>query len=267
MSAAVAVARSHRLEVTEPRVVRDLSNVLVHLAPAPVIARVATTTAAARPDGARAWLARDVDMAGWLYAHGAAVVAPADELPPGPHDEDGFALTFWRLVEPRAERPSAARAGRELRELHERLDDFPGALEPLSSVLDEARALIDRCGLSALREPLRAAREAAEEVDGPARPLHGDAHAGNLLSTGAGLLWTDFEDSCAGPAEWDLACLVFGSADGPAALDAYGYQGDPAALEPFVEARALQVAAWTALMAEHHHQLRPRLAQRLARWT
>jgi hypothetical protein len=245
VGAAVAVARRYGLEVTEPRVVRDLSNVLVHLAPSPVIARVATTTAAARPDGARAWLARDVDMAGWLYAHGAAIVAPADELPPGPHDEDGFALTFWRLVEPRAERPSAARAGRELRELHERLDDFPGALEPLSSVVDEA----------------------AEEVDGPARPLHGDAHAGNLLSTGAGLLWTDFEDSCAGPAEWDLACLVFGSADGPAALDAYGYQGDPAALEPFVEARALQVAAWTALMAEHHHQLRPRLAQRLARWT
>ncbi|HYN52853.1 MAG TPA: phosphotransferase, partial [Thermoleophilaceae bacterium] len=158
-------------------------------------------------------------------------------------------------------------AGRELRELHDLLDEFPGALVPLSSVLDEARALIDRCGLSGLREPLRASRAAVEEVDWTIHPLHGDAHAGNLLSTASGALWTDFEDSCAGPAEWDLACLVFGSADGPAALDAYGYQGDPAALEPFVEARALQVAAWTALMAEHHHQLRPRLAQRLARWT
>jgi hypothetical protein len=257
----VAAARRHGLEVTDPRVVRDPSNVLVHLAPASVVARVATTTATARPDGARAWLVRDVAMAGWLHARAAAVVAPAHELPPGPHDEDGFVLTFWRLVEPQAQRPADARAGRELRELHDQLDGFPGALAPLSSVLGEAGMLIDHCGLNALREPLRAAREVLEEGDWPARPLHGDAHAGNLLSTASGVLWTDFEDCCAGPAEWDLACLVFGSADGPAALDAYGYKGDPAAVEAFVEARALQVAAWTALMAEHHPQLRPSLAE------
>jgi len=243
-----------------------MSNVLVHLAPAPVVARVATATAIARAGGARAWLERDVEMAGWLAARGAAVVAPADELPPGPHEADGFALTFWRLVHPEADRPSAARSGRKLRELHEWLDGFPGALEPLSSVLDETRALIDRCGLGSLREPLRAARGGIERLALPARALHGDAHAGNLLRTDTGLVWTDFEDSCAGPVEWDLACLVFGSTDGPAALGAYGFGGDPSGLEPFVEARALQVAAWTALMAEDRPQLRPRLAQRLQRW-
>ena len=266
MDAAVAVAHRYGLEVTEPSVVRDLSNVLVHLAPAPVIARVATTTAAARPDGARTWLARDVAMAGWLHARGAAVVAPSDELPPGPHDEDGLALSFWRLVDPGAERPSAVRGGLELRVLHQRLDDFPGPLAPLSSVLDEARALVDRCGLDAVRDPLREAREAVEESAGPAQALHGDAHAGNLLCTGAGLLWTDFEDSCNGPVEWDLACLAFTSPDAAAALDAYGYAGGEAELAPFVEARALQATAWAALMAEHHPQLRPRLAQLLERW-
>lgn len=266
MGAAVAVARRHGLEVTDPRVVRDLSNVLVHLAPAPVIARVATTTAAARPDGARAWLARDVEVAGWLYAQGASVVAPADEVAPGPHRQDGFVLSFWRLVDPRPERPSPARTGRELRELHGRLDHFTGGLAPLSSALDEASALIERCALRDLLKPLDAARRSIETLGLPARPLHGDAHAGNLLITGSGLLWTDFEDSCAGPIEWDLACLTADSADPPGALSAYRYEGDPAALAPFTEARALQVAAWTALMAEHHPQLRRRLAQRLERW-
>lgn len=246
--------------------VRDLSNVLVHLAPSPVVARVATTTAAARPDGARAWLARDVEMAGWLSARGAGVVAPADELPPGPHREDGFVLTFWRLVDPGGERPSPVRTARELRDLHGRLDRFPDPLPPLRSVLDEAQALIERSGLSALQEPLDGARRSIESLALPARPLHGDAHAGNLLITGSGLLWTDFEDCCAGPVEWDLACLVLDSTDPPGALSAYGHEGDPAALEPFVEARALQIAAWTSLMAEHHPQLRPRLAQRLQRW-
>jgi hypothetical protein len=253
----MAVARGYGLEVTDPRVVRDLSNVLVHLAPLPVVARVATTTAAVRPDGARAWLARDVEMARWLAARGAAVVAPVDELPPGPHNEDGFVLSFWRLVDPRAERPSPAQAGRELRALHERLDGFRGALPTLDSVLDEAQGLIDRCQLSTLREPLHATREAIESLKRPARPLHGDAHAGNLLRTASGLLWTDFEDSCAGPVEWDLGCLVFTSSDPPAALDAYGYEGEREVLAPFVEARALQVTAWAALMAEHHPHLRP----------
>lgn len=266
MGAAVTVARRHGLEVDEPRIVRDLSNVLVHLWPSPVVARVATTTAAARPDGARAWLARDVEMAGWLAARGASVVAPANEVAPGPHDEGRFNLSFWRLVDAQDERPGGARAGRELRELHERLDGFPHPLPPLSWVLDEAQMLIGRYGLDVLEGPLAAVRSAIEVVALPARPLHGDAHAGNLLRTESGLLWTDFEDCCCGPLEWDLACLVFTSPDPGAALDAYGYPGDPAGLEPFVEARAVQVTAWAGLMAEHHPQLRPRLAQLLERW-
>jgi YD repeat-containing protein len=266
VNAAATVACAHGLEVTDPRVLRDLSNVLVHLAPAQVVARVATTTAAARPDGARAWLARDLAMAGWLAAGGAAVVAPADELPPGPHREDGLVLSFWRVVEAGPQRPSAARTALELRELHERLASFSGALAPLSSALDEAQALIERCALSELQQPIDEARRSIDRLALPERPLHGDGHAGNLLVTGSGLMWTDFEDCCAGPVEWDLACLVLDSTDPAGALSAYGYDGDPALLAPFAEARALQVAAWTALMAEHHPHLRPRLAERLERW-
>lgn len=79
------------------------------------------------------------------------MVGPADGLPPGPHLlEDGLVLTFWRLVEPALERPEPGETGRALRELHDRLDGYPGAPPPLAAVLDEARMLIDRHGLDML---------------------------------------------------------------------------------------------------------------------
>ncbi len=71
LEAAVSLARSHGLAVDEPLVLRDLSNLLVHLRPSPVVGRVATTTAAARGGGLD-WLAREVDVAGFLGSPRAA---------------------------------------------------------------------------------------------------------------------------------------------------------------------------------------------------
>jgi Ser/Thr protein kinase RdoA (MazF antagonist) len=94
------------------------------------------------------------------------------------------------------------------------------------------------------------------------------------LLTAAGALWVDLEDTCRGPVEWDLAChvanarvLCLDPGPGAAALAAYGRDSADAALGPFVEARALQIAVWTAFMAERHPQLRGRARQRLARWS
>src|SRR5205085_12243127 len=39
------------------------------------------------------------------------------------------------------------------------------------------------------------------------RPLHGDAHLGNVLITGSGATWMDLDDVCTGPLEWDVASL------------------------------------------------------------
>ena len=57
LEAAVAVAEAHGLRCAKPIVLADRSNVIVHLHPAPVVARVATTTALVRRD-ACAWLER-----------------------------------------------------------------------------------------------------------------------------------------------------------------------------------------------------------------
>jgi thiamine kinase-like enzyme len=39
------------------------------------------------------------------------------------------------------------------------------------------------------------------------RPLHGDPHAGNVIAAASGRRWVDFEATCVGPLEWDLASL------------------------------------------------------------
>lgn len=44
----MAVARTLGLRATDPVVLRDVSNLLVHLRPTPVVARVATSTATTR---------------------------------------------------------------------------------------------------------------------------------------------------------------------------------------------------------------------------
>ena len=276
------MARSHGLIVSQPVVVRDLSNVLVHLRPAPVVARVATTTAVVREGGAVAWLERDVQVASYLAAAGLPVVPPAGELPPGPHLHDGLAISFWRFVDHDPSRPvEAAQVGALLREVHEALATFPGELRPLRAVLEEIGLVLDHLGAEAslgahdlglLRAALARVRPLVTDPWLGAQALHGDAHAGNLLSTPDGPLWTDFEDACSGSPLWDLACLVgAGRLFGPdseraeAALRAYGVPAEEE-LAPFVEARALQVAAWTALMAERHPQVRDQADARLAWW-
>jgi Phosphotransferase enzyme family len=213
----VSLARSHGLAVERPVVLRDLSNVLVHLRPAPVVARVATTTAAARAGGLD-WLVREVELARFLVSRGASVVAPADELPPGPRLHEGWAITFWRHVDHDGERPlGGAKVGAALGALHGALEPYPGELPGLGEVLDEVELLIARVERSdglgpadpeRLRSALAGVRGAIARAALPERALHGDAHAGNLLRTPSGPLWTDLEDTCRGPVEWDLACLV-----------------------------------------------------------
>ncbi len=277
LAAAVAVARAHGVRSTDPTVLAARSNLIVHLRPAPVVARVATATAILRPD-VREWLGREVAVAGFLSEQGARVVPPSDEVPPGPHERDGLVLSFWRFVAPDAGRsPSVAEAGRALQELHRALRNFPGELPYLACPLLEIPRLLDRIerdgDLSAA--DLARLRDAHERLvpilRSPARPaqaLHGDAHLRNLIPTAKGLLWNDFEDTCSGPAHWDLACFCLRApGGGEAALAAYG-AGGPALeeLAPWIEARELQGTVWLVAMSRPFPDRRSRAEEMLARW-
>src|SRR5262245_29065045 len=178
--AATTVAAQHGLASTEPIVLAHHSNALVHLAPAPVVARVATLTAELRPGPH--WLRREVEVGAYLAAVGAAVVPPSDELPPGPHEQDGLYLTFWRLT-PAAGEVDARAAGVALRVIHDALANYGGAL-PTLDPLGETDRLLARSELAPADRALlaRASEEAVGVLSGvppAAQVLHGDAHLSN----------------------------------------------------------------------------------------
>ena len=68
-AAAVKVAATLGIHCDAPVVLADGANVVVHLSPAPVVAKVAASTTEVRPGAA--WLQRELDVAGYLSGRGA----------------------------------------------------------------------------------------------------------------------------------------------------------------------------------------------------
>src|SRR3954462_13249066 len=97
LAAAQAVAREYGVACDEAVRIAAGSNVVVHLRPAPVVARVMTGTAVLHDDPER-WLAREVAVGAFLAGRTDLVVAPTDILPPGPHEQDGLWMTLWTFV-------------------------------------------------------------------------------------------------------------------------------------------------------------------------
>jgi hypothetical protein len=272
IAAARAVAAAHGVR-TDPRLLQDGINVVLHMDPAPVVARVATLTRLLRDDG-RTPFGREVALAGALTAAGAPVVPPSDVLPPGPHLHGDTVLSFWTHVTVLPERPGPAETAAAFTELHGALAGQPATGTPLDTPLGDLGTFLARAGRwdvpDADRDRLAARLERLRpRLDGEVRQLHGDAHPGNLLATPDGWRWTDLEDTCSGPLAWDLACLrTTGRLDGRAALDAIPGAPSDAEIAPWVELRRLHAAAWTVVHAGAHPErvtaARERLAAALA---
>ena len=268
LAAAVGVAREQRLPGDDPEVLSSRGNVIVHLRPAPVVARVATLTAWTRSDPLR-WLAREVAVAGYAAGQGGPAVAPTALADPGPHRMDGLAVSLWTWVPPSPARPQPAEVGEALARLHLAAAGFPGELpllSPLRALITEGLAALEReqaaapAVLAALRERHDAILAELDGVTGPVLVLHGDAHAGNLLPAdgarpGPGWLWIDLEETCRGPRAFDLAVLAdHQGADAGATLAAYAAVTgeplpEPEVLALFTRARRLEGAVWTLGMA------------------
>ncbi len=241
------------------------SNVLVHLKPAPVIARVMSGTAVLHDDVEK-WLAREVAVGTFLAGRGVAV-PPSDVVPPGPHQHDGLWMTFWEFVEHDDSRrpPPARELGGSLRELHAALAEFPGELGPLSDVRDWLDQLGSRLrpapglteqDIASLRSRLRELTPAVFATSLPAQAIHGDASDSNLLRTAHGLRWNDLEDVCTGPVHWDVAGIVAQARDSgeneafvAEFLRAYGGP-DLEELSDFIAAHHLYTTIWQAFSAQ-----------------
>ena len=240
--AAVRVAAAHGI-ATEPVVLAGGYNLVLRLDPAPVVARVVVVPAELRSN-VDELVARELAVTSYLAERGVAVVRPSAEVPPGPHHGDGFWMSFWEALPEIADvLPPPGELGRRLRELHEVLRDFPLATPSLDVPIGDVEAFLrSRHATADDRELGRALERIRPALAGPSRPVHGDAHPRNLVLSGGEWVWTDFEECCSGPVEWDLAVLR-GTAglDGAEALRAYGR--DDVGLEPFRLLRELQGTA------------------------
>jgi hypothetical protein len=270
LAAAQAVALANSVACEDAVVVAARSNVLVHLKPAPVIARVMNGTAILHDD-IEEWLAREVAVGAFLAEQGLAV-PPSDLLTPGPHHNDGLWMSFWEFVDHDASPclPSPHELGSSLRELHAALADFPGTLGQLSDVRDWLDRLLawlrpsprlssqDR---DSLRSHLHEMTNSVFETSLPAQAIHGDASVSNLLRTDNGLIWNDFEDACIGPVHWDIAGLIVEArASGESEtfvtefLRAYdGPELDE--LDEFIAAHRLYETVWQAFSAQRRPHL------------
>lgn len=242
-----------------PIVLQNLSNVVLQLAPAPVVARLATTTGSLRLG--EAWLKRELAIAQYLVDRGAPVIPPSPLLAPGPHAHPEFTVSFWQWVEVIAEPIDPQAAGKALRLCHQVLAPYPDPL-PVLGLVAEVPHLISQLltqiapgdGLSFQEWEWidRAVQQCYQRLlPVPSQAIHGDPHFGNVLMTRAGVVWTDWEDAFWGPIEWDLASLVasaqvFGRDldRAEAALRGYGWNYDPEILDRCIEARTLVTLVW-----------------------
>ncbi len=273
MQAAADVAAGLGVTSREPVVLADGANVIVHLRPSPVVAKVAASTAAVRPDPAR-WLQRELDVVSFLAAVGAPVMTPSPEMPAVVYHGDGLVMSFWRYLRSSSGAPPGeATIGSMLRDLHVALRSYPDplpALVPLGDIpafLARPQTRLSPAGSAALAQAYTRLTAELAQASPVTQSLHGDAGAGNLMDTDTGWVWHDFEDTCSGPAAWDLAASTASQRlERQRVLAAYGVPVDPGLLAVCEQLRRLHLTVWYALYAERHPGLRSRAAELLALW-
>lgn len=278
-AAACAVASAYGLKLDDAVVIHSGSNVLVHLRPAPVIARVMTGTVALHDDP-RKWLQREVSVLEFLAPSGLAV-SPSRLIAPGPHCHDGLWMTFTEwipevepspAVQSTAHLADARGLGQTLRDLHDELRPFEGELGGPREVGEDIERLLgqlrpadaqERDAISSLSEQLDVVRTTVFESALATQALHGDVSLRNLLRTPRRAVWNDFEDTFRGPVHWDVASYVgslrIHGANEPfvhETLEGYGWN-DEQELVPFLAAQDVYDEIWRMFDRQRRRSRRP----------
>lgn len=205
VSAAIEVGDSLNLPAGGAVVLHNSNKLALRLTPCDVVARVTYVEHQAQ---------LEVERAQRFAEAGCPVGVLAPSVDPLVYPCGGFAITLWTYYDPAEFEVTPAAYGQALAQLHagmrtvemasprytdriadaERVADDP-ALSP--ELDDEERAL--------LGTTLRSLRRSIEAHRAPEQLLHGEPHPGNVLGTQSGPLFIDFETSCHGPVEFDLA--------------------------------------------------------------
>jgi aminoglycoside phosphotransferase (APT) family kinase protein len=210
--AAISSASSLGLTAHDAAVLHNSDKLTLRLQPCDVVARVAPA--------ARQCAQFEVDVAQRL----AEVKSPVAELEaPEVFVRDDYVVTLWAYHETVTTQaiPDADYA-RALEFLHAGMRRVDLPTPHFTDRVSEAQTLVaDHACTPALADAdriflastLDRMRRAVSESGRPEQLLHGEPHPGNLLSTGTGPLFIDFETCCQGPIEFDLAHAPDGVAD------------------------------------------------------
>lgn len=157
----------------------------------------------------------ELSVARHLLGQNAPAVGPASDLPQMVHENDGFEMTFWRYEPTDGSEPSSGSTAAALSELHQALCTYAGTLPScegeLAAVSDvladrhRAPALPDRGRRQVLQRALGDLTTELRQLIPSKAPIHGSPHSGNQIARTGSVLFLDFETTCLGPLEWDLA--------------------------------------------------------------
>jgi Phosphotransferase enzyme family len=180
-------------------------NAMYRLPSESVMVRIGRSEEAAR---------KEAHVAQWLASHEFCAVRSAGDWDQ-PVIVDSLPVTFWEFIHEDMRPVTSADLGQMLRQLHALPEptsfQLPG-FSPMPKVEERIHRLPERLLSRADAEFLLHRRhEIATEFTTlefvlPPGPVHGDAHAGNLMRSANGTIkLIDFEDFCYGPREWDVA--------------------------------------------------------------
>ncbi|OAB42374.1 aminoglycoside phosphotransferase family protein [Paenibacillus glacialis] len=192
----------------------DGGNMIIHLAPYPIVARIATIISEENADYAYMILDRELRVARHLQSKGIPVLLPSNHTDARPYDVGGTWMTYWNYVPPvQLHPPTTSEVLGLINRLSVAMMDFSDELPVLGVWEKTCRSAVRLRNYSDQR--IQTLLKMFVSVDEQMRvepqllvPCHGDAHARNLLPSPEGWIWTDFEDVSLMPAYWDVASFV-----------------------------------------------------------
>ena len=202
---AAAVASALGLAAEDAVVLHSSNKLALRLTPCDVLARVTRSEPEAR---------LELERARRLAEAGCPVGAPEPRVDPVVHRRDGFAVTLWTYYPPVTPAVSPGNYAGALERLHAGMREVEMPSPRFTDRVGEAQHVVGDPGrspeLTDDDRVLLVSRlgELRRRIDlhGPVEQLlHGEPHPGNLLATEDGPLFIDFETSCRGPVEFDLA--------------------------------------------------------------
>jgi hypothetical protein len=206
IAAAIEVAASFDLPAADAIVLHNSNKLALRLTPCDVLARVSHVG----QDDAQL----EVDRAQRLAAAGCPVGVLERRVDPRVYVRNSFAVTLWTYYEPMAAPLSDVDYGEALGRLHAGMRSVDMASPRYTDRITDAEEVAARPELSPelaeqdrvfLSDRLGMLRRAIEGHGAEEQLLHGEPHPGNVLATTGGPLFIDFETSCHGPVEFDLA--------------------------------------------------------------